>query len=133
MSQEITNENYVIYWTSPIGNRIFGVAVAALGSEGDRPRPVYRYYDNGASDTKNYDLFDECKLTNTDGCCWDGWPPHGLSRAEHEKSLLVLLLRLVSEGIPLDLAWDEFKKIPIFREMNVKLPTDILDRVVNSA
>ena len=126
MPSDVTNENYVIYWTSPEVAGTFGVAVAALGWEGDRPRPIYRYRENAVHGSENYVRIGERELQNNDGCCWAGWPPSGLSRAEHEKALLALLVRLVGEGIPLDLAIKEFKKIPIFREINIRLPTDVI-------
>ena len=133
MSSEITNENYVIYWTSPAAHGTFGVAVAAIGWEGDRPRPVYQYRNDGAFGTENYDHVGELRLANNDGCCWSGWPPSDLSREEHEKSLLAFVVRLVGEGIPLDLVIEQFKKIPLFREMKIRLPTDVITQLGISA
>ena len=127
----ITNTNCLICWTGPSRHsddpNVFGVMVDAMREDVDGP--LYRFTGGEGCERMAYEPDGGGSLVSTDGFCWSGWPGD-ISRSEHEKSLLLLAIRVMSEGIPARLILQEFAKIPVFRAMKGRLPRDITDEVV---
>ena len=131
----ITNKNYLICWSGPGAYshdpNVFGMKVDAMRQNVDVAShgPLYRYTSGEGYERMDYEPAGFGSLRCTDGCCWVGWPGDA-SRTEHEKALLLLAIKVMSEDIPAKLVLKEFSKIPAFRSMKARLPCDFLGDLV---
>ena len=127
----ITNNNYLICWTGPGSHRdgpnVFGIKVDAMREDVDvaGDGPLYRFTGGEGYERMAYEPHGNGRLVSTDGCCWSGWPGD-ISRAEHEKALLSIAIKVMSEGVPADLVLQEFAKIPVFKSMKGRIPSDVI-------
>lgn len=132
----ITNKNYVICWSGPgsysSDPNVFGMKVDALSDRVDvaSSGPLYRFTGGTGYDRMAYEPAGVGRLSCTDGCGWAGWPPEGMSREEHQRTLLILALKVIADGLPVNLVIDEFAKIPAFGSMKTRLPSDIIGELV---
>ena len=110
---ELTNENYLIAWSSPDEKGVFGMLVAPMHPTHDvaDDGPLYRLTGNGSFEPAGRGY-----LSSTEGCCWAGWPPEDITPADHQRALMVLAISVMLDGVPPRVVWDEFMKIPVMRD-----------------
>lgn len=132
MPQEITNDNYLILWNNlgsdPKCPNSFGLKVTSIGDKDSKDDygPLYQYASTEGRYHMEYrSLNKPGYLSCSDGCCYAKWPGD-ISESEHEKALLAIVIRLLESGLPLKLILQEFNKIPVFREMSVRRPDEVL-------
>ena len=131
----VTNKNHLICWTGPGSHSdpsVFGVKVDAKQQDVDVADhgPLYRFTGGEGHERMKHEPVGWGRLVCTDGCCYVGWPGD-ISRSGHDKALLLLAIKIMSEGAPADLVLKEFAKIPVFKTMKGRLPSDVLGDMVS--